>query len=133
MNRFLKLLTLIFLVFRVSAQTESTFTYSEDTILAPSSRAAYDWFGCPCLSDDMMMVGAAISAGDCGAGRGAGYVNYYEKNIDGDWEFFQRIESPEPEDCDHFGSDIAIDGDWAFIGAWWDDNNGSCCTTNLGE
>ena len=123
MKTFLIVLALTFFVFSVSAQTESTFTYSEDTILAPASRADYDWFGSPCLSGDMMMIGGSISAAVCGVGSGAGYVNYYVKNIDGDWNFIQKIESPEPEDCDHFGSDIAIDGDWAFIGAWWDDNN----------
>ena len=121
MKRFLIVLVLTFFVLSLSAQNKSTFTYSEDTILAPTSREDYDWFGSPCLSGDMMMIGSSISAAVCGAG----YVNYYEKNMDGDWDFIQRIESPEPEDCDHFGSDIGYYDSTLVITAYRDDNGGS--------
>ncbi|MBN1927003.1 MAG: hypothetical protein JW798_14315, partial [Prolixibacteraceae bacterium] len=104
---FLTFISFIFVI-NVLAQTEGTFTYFEESIFAPTSREAYDWFGSPCFHGDILMVGAIYSIPDCSAGCGAGYVNYYEKNVESSWDLIQRIESPEPEDCDHFGSDIAI-------------------------
>ncbi|MBN3036643.1 MAG: hypothetical protein JW861_13735 [Bacteroidales bacterium] len=101
---------------------ESSFSYSETGMLAPADRLPFDWFGSPFVIGDEMMIGGMRRVTGCNSSDGAGYVNYYERNGSGVWEFRQKIQSPEPSYCDHFGVDMAIQGEWAFIGAWMDDN-----------
>ena len=36
----------------------------------------------------------------------------------GNWVQSQKLESPEPNQYDHFGATVAISGDYIFVGAW---------------
>nr|WP_321236988.1 T9SS type A sorting domain-containing protein [uncultured Psychroserpens sp.] len=49
----------------------------------------------------------------------AAYI--YEYGGNGNWVQLQKLESPEPNQFDHFGVEVAIDGDYIFIGAIGED------------
>jgi len=76
-----------------------------------------EFFGCVCLSGNIAMVGAPMNSDKANQ---AGVVYLYEKLADDDWQYVSKIYSPEPAAGDGFGSDIAIQGDTAMIGAWRD-------------
>lgn len=42
----------------------------------------------------------------------------YENDGNGNWEQLQKLESPDPHQFAHFGTTVAIDGDFIFIGSW---------------
>ena len=57
--------------------------------------------------------------------QNAGAVYIYERNEDSKWEFGQKIMAPDAQEGDAFGSAIDIQDSLLFIGAYFDDDNGS--------
>jgi hypothetical protein len=71
------------------------------------------------VSGDWMIVGAP--EGDAGA-TDSGFVQFYKRDQQGNWAAEgSMISSPGAEMNGNFGADVAIDGEWAFVGAKHED------------
>ena len=51
----------------------------------------------------------------------AGAAYFFKRNPMGEWEDHQVLNSPEAEVLGYFGFAVAMDGDWAFVGAYNED------------
>lgn len=69
------------------------------------------------VAGDVAMIGASLE--DTAAGGDAGRVHWFER-VAGQWLYRGGIDAPDAEAEDRFGVSIAIDGDLAAIGAYWD-------------
>ena len=47
----------------------------------------------------------------------------YENDGNGNWIQLQKLESPDQNQFDHFGTQVAIDGDFILVGAWGDNED----------
>lgn len=61
---------------------------------------------------------------DDDAGKNSGSVYVYEKQ-EGNWTFEQKLLAPDGEAGDGFGIAIDIDGDYLYVGSYFDDDNGT--------
>jgi len=78
-----------------------------------------DKFGLPvALSGDVAVVGAP-KHGHVGPKSGAAYVFRYNGSV---WLQEQELLAPDAAELDEFGRALAVAGDTAVIGAWFDDN-----------
>ena len=94
--------------------------WSEQQKLTASDGEAYDQFGWSVSIDGDT---ALIAAYGDGSYSGSAYV-YVRSN--GVWtEQAKLTASDAATTSDYFGYSVAIDGDTAVIGAYWDDDNGS--------
>jgi hypothetical protein len=69
------------------------------------------------VAGDVALVGAALEDGPAGADSGR--VHWFER-ADGEWRYRGPIDAPDAEVEDRFGVAVAIDGELAAIGAYWD-------------
>jgi hypothetical protein len=69
------------------------------------------------VAGDVAMVGAFLEDGP--AGGDSGRVHWFEREGEA-WQYRGTIDAPDAEVEDRFGVSIAIDGDLAAIGAYWD-------------
>ncbi len=51
-------------------------------------------------------------------------VIFLSTNLYADWVIEQKLTPSDATEDDHFGNSVSIDGDYAVIGAVWDDENG---------
>lgn len=80
--------------------------------------AMFDRFGSAvAVQDDIAMVGAYLEQTDAGAEAGA--VHWFQRS-GSEWHYRGRLEAPDASIEDRFGISVAIDGDYAVIGAYWD-------------
>ena len=90
--------------------------------LTAGDGAAGDWFGYSVsLSGNYAIVGAPESY-DNGQMTGAAYVF---ARSDGSWSEVARLIADDGGDYDYFGRDVFMDGDYAVVGALYDDDNGT--------
>ncbi len=90
-------------------------TWTEVQKLTASDGAATDWFGTSVAIDgDHAIVGAFL--GDTGNGRDAGAAYVYQR-IEGTWAEVQKLTASDGAASDQFGRSVAIDGDYAIVGA----------------
>lgn len=94
------------------------------SVLEPSQQldsgdgALLDRYGSALAVDgNVAMVGASLEDGPVGADSGR--VHWFERE-DGEWRYRGPIDAPDAEVEDRFGVAVAIDGDLAAIGAYWD-------------
>jgi len=88
--------------------------------LLPSDGADYDYFGgSVSLSGNLAVIGAARDD-DNGSSSGSTYVF----DITTGQQLFKLLASDGAAD-DWFGDSVAVNGNLAVIGAFWDDDNGS--------
>lgn len=78
------------------------------------------------ISGDTILVGAMW---DDGGGTNAGAAYVYERDEGGpeNWGLVEKLLSDAPDPHDFFGHSVAIEGDFAIVGAVWDDDYGSEC------
>jgi hypothetical protein len=78
------------------------------------------------FSGERMLVGVQF---DSDRGRGAGAAQVYERDGVGGWVHVTKLEADDGSTEDYFGGRVALDGDWALVGATGDDepthNSGS--------
>lgn len=90
-------------------------------LLAPD-RAANDTFGASVsISGNYAIVGSPFddhTASNCGSA-------YVFKFNGSDWEQVAKLVASDPGANDYFGSSVAINGDYAIVGAPFDDDNGT--------
>ena len=95
--------------------------WSEAAKLIASDGAGYDNFGrSVAISGGYAVVGAPDDD-DKGTNSGSAYI--FDRDGDGDW--IQSAKQTSPADDDFFGGSVSISGEYAVVGAGWDDDNGS--------
>jgi len=94
--------------------------WSEQAKLLASDGANYDRFGWSVsISGDYAIVGA--SKDDNGVDSGSAYIF---KRSGTNWTQQAKLLASDGAADDEFGYSVSIDGDYAFVGAPWDDDNG---------
>ena len=95
-------------------------SWSVVATLARPERAFSTFGSAVALDGDRVLVGAPpMWVPEKDGNPGAVYV--FERQADGEWAQVSRILASDPDDQDKFGTDIAVSGDRALIGAWGDD------------
>jgi hypothetical protein len=93
--------------------------------LTASSPEDAAFFGCSvAVSGDFAVVGAYGEDGS-GTNRGAAYV--FDKDFGGadNWGQVAKLTASDGEDIDDYGASVAIDGDYAIVGAYYEDGEGT--------
>lgn len=74
------------------------------------------------IDGDFAIVGAyADDFGPTNPNMGSAYI--YQKTGEDEWSFVQKIFNSDQDDYDRFGWSVAIDGNYAIIGAYGEDHN----------
>lgn len=96
--------------------------------LTASDRALYDCFGWSVsISDDYAIVGSVYNDTDASgenyrSNAGSAYIFY---NNNGIWQQIQKVTASDRALDDHFGFSVAISGDYAIVGARYEDHDAS--------
>jgi len=99
----------------------SGITWTQQTKITASDGAAFDFFGMSVsISGDYVVIGAQDDD-DNGPESGSVYVFHRSGT---NWAQQVKITAPDGEAEDRFGYSVSIDGDYAVIGACYDDDNG---------
>ena len=97
--------------------------WNEVQKLTASDGAEGDWFGrSVSISGDYAVIGARYDD-DNGSFSGSAYV--FERDGAGNWLEVQKLTASDGNPYDKFGLSVSISGDYAVIGAYLDDDNGS--------
>ena len=87
--------------------------------------AADDEFGTSvCISGNYVIVGA-LGDDDNGNYTGAAYIFYKDQGGTDNWGQVKKITASDGSLGDKFGSSVSLYGNYAVVGAWADDDNGS--------
>ena len=99
--------------------TRSGTTWTQQQQIAASDGAAYDLFAISvALSGDMALVGAALDNVGANANQGSAYV--FTRNGT-TWTEQQKLTASDGAGDDQFGVSVALSGDTALVGAYYDD------------
>jgi len=99
--------------------------WGEVTKLTASDAATFDHFGLSLdISGDNVLVSAYQKNG-AGIDRGAAYV--FNRNQGGadNWGEVKKLTASDTEDGDYFGHSLSISGDYAIVGAHYEDGTGT--------
>lgn len=97
--------------------------YAQDRKLLASGGAESDFFGTSVdISGSLIIVGSP-SDDDRGSNAGAAYV--FTSSEPGQWNQVAKLLATDGADYDQFGIAVAIDGQRAVVGAYWDGDHGS--------
>ena len=97
-------------------------SWEQEAKLLTSDGAADDWFGNKVsISGDYAVVGA-FGDDDNGTSSGSAYVF---KRTGMSWTEEAKLLPSDGATDDWFGNKVSISGDYAVVGAWGDDDNGS--------
>ena len=99
---------------------DGTSWTQEDKLIA-SDGEADDWFGRSVSIDGDYVIIGALYDDDNGNNSGSAYVF---KRDGTSWTQEDKLIASDGETDDHFGYTVSIDGDYAIVGARWDDDNG---------
>jgi hypothetical protein len=96
-------------------------SWNEQAKLTASDGATEDYFGSSvAIAGDYAIVGAHGND-DNGTDSGSAYIF----KLDGSsWNEQTKLTASDAADYDHFGLSVAIDGEYAFVGAPYDNDNG---------
>ena len=90
--------------------------------LIATGGAFQDFFGnSVSLSGDRALVGAQLED-DLGSDSGSAYV--FERQGDGSWLEVDKLIASDGAAIDRFGISVSLSGDYALVGAYWDDDLG---------
>jgi hypothetical protein len=99
--------------------------WGEVVILTASDAEDSDYFGCSVSIDgDYVLIGALYEDGG-GVNYGAAYI--YGRNYGGqdNWGEMMKLTASDAENGDQFGLSVSIDGDYALVGATFEDQGGT--------
>jgi len=100
----------------VFTRTETTWT--QQAKLLASDGTHWAWFGCHLsLDGDTALIGAADDYKPHGAGSGSAYIFTRTGTI---WTQQQKLIASDGKQQDNFGWPVCLDGNTAFIAAWYD-------------
>jgi len=101
--------------------------------IVASDRGAVDYFGFSVsISGDYAIVGAFIEDEDTSGANtlsesGSAYI--FERDAGGNWKEVQKIVASDRETNDLFGYSVSISGDYAIVGAHYEDEDTSGANT----
>lgn len=110
-------------------------TWSLEAYVKASNTERLDGFGSSlALRDDILVVGAydedsaasgvdGDGADDDGAHRSSGAAYVFERT-EGSWSQTAYLKATNPGGMDRYGFAVETDGDWVFVGAYWEDTTG---------
>ena len=102
--------------------TRSGTTWTQQAKLTASDASAGDFFGYSVsISGDTAIVGANLDD-DAGSSSGSAYVFVRSGTT---WTQQAKLTALDGATNDHFGHGVAISGDTAIVGSYWDDDAGS--------
>ncbi len=97
-------------------------SWSQQAKLTASDAAADDWFGYSVsISGDYAVVGAGLDD-DNGSASGSAYIF---KRDGANWSQQAKLTASDGAANDRFGYSVSVSGDYAIVGAFGDDDNGS--------
>ncbi len=97
--------------------------WNEVQKLTASDAAALDSFGSSvAISGNYIIVGA-YGNDDNGSSSGSAYI--FERNMGGTWNQVQKITASDAATNDRFGYSVSISGNYAIVGAYLDDDDGT--------
>jgi alpha-tubulin suppressor-like RCC1 family protein len=97
-------------------------SWSEQQSLTASDAEASDYFGWSVsISGDYAIVGAKYED-DGGPNAGAAYI--FKRNGTS-WSQEAKLTASDAYDNDQFGHSVSISGDYAIVGAWYEDDGGA--------
>ncbi|MCD4829444.1 MAG: T9SS type A sorting domain-containing protein [Candidatus Cloacimonetes bacterium] len=115
MKKLLAILTLTLLTAWLYADWEQAYKALADAV------AAGDYFGYSVsISSDYAIVGVR-GDDDNGEGSGSTYVFHRNETV---WAQQAKLTADDGAAWDHFGCSVSISGDYAIVGAHWDDDDG---------
>ena len=95
--------------------------WAQQTKLTASDGSSEDWFGISIsISEDYAIIGA-YNDDDNGAESGSSYIFHRTGTT---WTQQAKITASDGAAEDGFGRSVSINGNYALIGAYWDDDNG---------
>jgi hypothetical protein len=93
--------------------------------ITSSDLEADDWFGYSvAISGDYAIVGAR-GDDDAGDSSGSAYIFYKDQGGAGNWGQVTKLTASDAAAGDDFGGAVAISGDYAIVGAYYDDDDGN--------
>ncbi|RZB38448.1 MAG: hypothetical protein SRB2_00196 [Desulfobacteraceae bacterium Eth-SRB2] len=95
--------------------------WSQQAKLLAGDGASADFFGWSVAVDGDTAVIGAWADDDAGVSSGSAYV--FTRNAIGDWSQQAKLLAADGASGDFFGESVAVDGDTAVIGAFYDDEN----------
>lgn len=96
--------------------------HAAEQSLQPSDLADDDYFGESVgISGDNIIVGALYDD-DLGGSSGSACIFNCSN---GTWSDYQKMTADDGETADNFGTAVAIDGEWAVVGAPYEDEGGT--------
>ena len=101
-------------------ERDTSGNWSQKPKIVANDREAYDRFGqSVAISGNYAIVGAH---NEDPSNKGAAYI--FEKDTDGSWNQVQKIVASDRARMDFFGESVAIDGNYAIVGAYGKDIDG---------
>lgn len=93
--------------------------------LYPSVRAAGTYFGrSVCIKGDYIIIGSESQTDDNEQnpiqGAGAAYIYAKDQGGPGNWGLVKKVTSPNRQFREYFGGSVAIEGDYAVAGAYYE-------------
>ena len=90
----------------------------------PPVRTAYSYFGVSvCIKDDYIIIGSEsetdVNEQNWVPGAGAAYIFAKDQGGADNWGFVKKVTSPNRQINEYFGRNVAIDGDNAIAGAYY--------------
>lgn len=108
----------------INTRYEGDFYWGHLAKLTASDAQAGDEFGrSVAISSDYAIVGAHFEDG-LGLDRGAAYVYGRDQGGDEAWGQVAKLTASGAQDLDEFGSSVSISGDYAIVGAQYEDSGG---------
>jgi len=107
--------------------------------ITASDRGAFDYFGYSVsISGNYAIVGASLEDHDAAGGNflsSAGSAYIFEREASGNWIQVRKILASDRSADDFFGNSVSISGNYAIVGAYWEDEDasGGNTLTNAGS
>ncbi|OQX02531.1 MAG: hypothetical protein BWK80_57685, partial [Desulfobacteraceae bacterium IS3] len=97
-------------------------SWTQQAKLTADDGAADDYFGnSVSISGDYALIGA-YEDDDKGGKSGSAYI--FRRNSDGSWTQQAKLTADDGAAYEYFGYSVSISGDYALVGAYWDDDKG---------
>jgi hypothetical protein len=94
----------------------------EQAKLTPSDGMSLDYFGCAVAIDGNYAIAGALGDDDKGSASGSAYIFFYNAAV---WAQQDKLLASDGLSSDNFGSSVAIDGNYAIVGALYNNDKGS--------
>ena len=119
----LSLITLL-----IVALTSNAQNWNELTKIAASDRVNTDYFGREvAINGDYAIIGSPFKDDDK-IGKNTGAVYIFKSESD-EWVEMQKLVASDRAIDDNFGISVALKGDYAFVGAWQEDEDANTANT----